>query len=216
VTLILYGHPFSSYTQKALLGFYEADLPVVLRVVGEDPDATAAHKALWPIGKFPVLEDAGRAIAEASVILEHLQRFHGGAALIPDDPAAALEVRFLDRLFDNYVMAPVQHAVGEALRPEGRRETALAEARAALDVAYAWLDTWLAGRAWASGEAFTLADCAAAPALFYADWTQPLGGRFPAVGAYRARLLARPSFARAVEEARPYRPYFPLGAPDRD
>lgn len=123
----------------------------------------------------------------------------------------------LDRVFDNYVMTPVQTVVGNSLRPEESRDRYGEErARAALDRIYGWLDGVLANRAWAVGDAFTLADCAAAPSLFYADWTQPMDGRFPTLAAYRARLLARPSVTRCVEEARPYRAYFPLGAPDRD
>ena len=129
----------------------------------------------------------------------------------------ALEVRFLDRFFDLHVMDAMQVAVDAALgRLPATREQGLALARERLDRAYAWLDGQLAGRTWAAGEAFTLADCAAAPSLFYADWTHPFPDALAALRAYRARLLARPSFARAVEEARPFRPLFPLGAPDRD
>ena len=129
----------------------------------------------------------------------------------------ALDVRFLDRYFDLHVMTPVQHAVGAALTgdPAKTRE-GRAFAGEKLDLAYAWLETRLAGKTWATGEDFTLADCAAAPSLFYADWTQPIPATLPLLRAYRARLLARPSFARAVEEARPYRHLFPLGAPQRD
>ena len=137
--------------------------------------------------------------------------------LLPEDLEAALEVRFLDRVFDNYVMTEMQKPVLEAIRPEsGRRDEAMASAREALDTAYAWLEKRLAGRTWAAGENFTMADCAAAPALFYADWVHPIDARFPVLRAYRTRLLARPSFKRAVDEGRPYRHYFPLGAPDRD
>lgn len=218
MTLTLFGHPFSSYTWKALIGFYEAGLDFEFRTVGEDPAATAAHRAAWPIGKFPVLVDGDEVVPEASVILEHLQRFCGGTRLIPDEPRAAMEVRFLDRFFDNHVMNAMQPAVSEALRPDGRPETARIEAAQALDVSYAWLEERLEGRTWAAGDetGFSLADCAAAPSLFYADWTHPIGEAFPRVRAYRARLLARPSVARAVDGARPYRHYFPLGAPDRD
>ena len=138
--------------------------------------------------------------------------------LIPADAAAAREARMLDRIFDNHVMAPVQAVVAEHLpfltpTPDAAR---VARAREALDKIYPWLDARLAGRQWAAGDHFTLADCAGAPALFYADWVHEIPASFPAVGAYRARALARPSVARAVDEARPYRSYFPLGAPDRD
>jgi glutathione S-transferase len=154
---------------------------------------------------------------ESSAIIEYLQiEYPGPVSMIPDDPAAALEVRRLDRVFDNHVMTPMQRIVGDFLRPAERRDPAgVEESKAALDKAYGWLDQHLAGREWAAG-AFSLADCAAAPSLFYADWVRPNDGRFPALAAYRARLLSRPSFARAVDEARPYRSYFPPGAPDRD
>ena len=123
----------------------------------------------------------------------------------------------MDRFFDNYVMTPMQIPVAEALRADGgRKAEAMESARRALDLAYAWLETRLAGRTWAAGEAFSLADCAAAPSLFYADWVHQIGEAYPRVRAYRSQLLAKPSFARAVDEARPYRSYFPLGAPDRD
>jgi glutathione S-transferase len=128
-----------------------------------------------------------------------------------------LEVRFMDRFFDNYVMTAMQKPVSEALRAEAtRKEETMAEARQALDTAYAWLEERLSGRTWAASENFTMADCAAAPSLFYADWVHPISPDFPRLRNYRSRLLARPSFARAVDEARPYRSYFPLGAPDRD
>ena len=123
----------------------------------------------------------------------------------------------MDRFFDNYIMTEMQKPILEAIRPNnGRKDAAMAEARTALDTAYAWLEARLDGRAWAAGDTFTMADCAAAPSLFYADWVHPIEERFPRLRAYRARLLARPSIARAVEEGRPYRHYFPLGAPDRD
>ena len=162
----LYAHPFSSYSQKALVALYEHGTPFDYRNL-EDQDA-------------------------------------------------ALQVRMLDRFFDNYVSTPQQKVVFDALRPEGVRDPhGVAEARAMLDTAYAWLERHMAGREWAAG-GFSLADCAAAPFLFYADWTHPIPQACVNVHAYRARLLARPSFARAVDEARPFRTYFPLGAPDRD
>lgn len=217
MALTLYAHPFSSYCQKALIAFYENSIPFELRLLA-DETALAELAAIWPLKRFPVLVDDGRTIAESSVIIEHLGLFHPGPVrLVPEHPRAALEVRFLDRFFDNYVMSAMQVPVFEALRAEGsRKEQAMAEARRALDTAYSWLDAVLADRRWAAGDAFSLADCAAAPSLFYADWVHEIGGDFPNVRAYRARLLARPSFARAVDEARPYRSLFPLGAPDRD
>lgn len=216
MSLTLYAHPFSSYSQKVLIALWENVTPFHYRNL-EEPGAAEERAALWPLGQFPVLLDGDRTVAESSIIIEHLGLHHPGPVrLLPSEPVHALEIRFMDRFFDLHVMATMQKPVFEALREGGRREESLAEARSALDTAYAWLQTTLAGRIWATGEAFTMADCAAAPALFYADWVHPIGTQFPAVRAYRARLLARPSVARAVEEGRPYRSYFPLGAPDRD
>jgi glutathione S-transferase len=168
--------------------------------------------------RFPVLVDAGRTITEASIIIEHLGIYHPGpVSLLPADARAAMEVRSMDRFFDNYISTPQQKVVADSLRPEAERDTrGVAEARAMLDTAYDWLDRMMAGREWAAGDRFSLADCGAAPFLFYADWTHRIGTAFANVIAYRQRLLARPSFARAVDEARPYRPLFPLGAPERD
>jgi glutathione S-transferase len=165
-----------------------------------------------------VLQDEGRTVVEASIIIEYLNLHHPGPVpLLPHDARGALEVRMLDRFFDNYVMTPMQKIVGDFIRsPETRDPLGVSEAREVLDTSYAWLDRWIEGRAWAAGGAFSLAECAAAPALFYADWVHPVGDQYPNVRAYRRRLLARPSFARAVDEARPYRPFFPPGAPDRD
>jgi glutathione S-transferase len=219
VTLKLYAHPFSSYCQKVLIALYENATPFAFRVLGPgDPQAFAELAALWPLKRFPVLVDDGRTVLEASVIIEHLGLRHPGPVrLIPADPGAALDVRMMDRFFDNYIMTPQGRIVFDSLRaPADRDKLGVAEARAMLDTAYGWLDHAMAGRQWAAGDAFSLADCAAAPALFYADWTHPIDKAFENVHAYRRRLLERPSFARAVDEARPYRPLFPLGAPNRD
>jgi glutathione S-transferase len=219
MSLALYGHPFSSYTQKVLIALYENDVPFEFRRIGPDmPDHVAEWKWRWPIGKFPLLVDGDRGVAETSIIIEYLHLTRSGPApLLPEDPMAALDVRFLDRFFDLHVMNAAQHAVDGALTgdPVKRRE-GLALSKEKLDRAYAWLEQELPGRTWAAGDDFTLADCAAAPSLFYADWVHPIANAFPTVRAYRTRLLARPSFARAVDEARPFRPLFPLGAPDRD
>ena len=217
MALTLYSHPFSSYCQKVLMALWEKELPFAYRHL-EEPGAAEERQALWPLGRFPILVDNGRTIAESSIIIEHLDLGHPAPVrLLPADPAAALEVRFMDRFFDNYVMTPMSRPVAEALRAEPtRRDEAMADAARALDIAYGWLEQRLAGRTWAAGEDFSMADCAAAPSLFYADWVHPIGTGFPTVRAYRTRPLQRPSFARAVEEARPYRHYFPLGAPDRD
>ena len=215
----LYAHPFSSYCQKVLIALYENHTPFEFRMLAhDDARASAELAALWPLKRFPVLVDEDRTIVEASIIIEYLGlRYSGPVQLIPEDPHAALEVRMMDRIFDNYVSTPQQSIVFDAIRPaESRHPYGVAEARGRLDTAYRWLDLRMADREWAAGDAFSLADCAAAPALFYADWTHPIGEEFPNLRAYRQRLLTRPSFARAVDEARPYRSLFPLGAPDRD
>jgi len=157
-------------------------------------------------------------VVEGSTIIEHLGLHHPGPVrLSPADPRAALDVRMTDRFFDNYVMTPMQKIVGDAIRaPEQRDRRGVAEARTLLDTAYRWLDETMSGREWAVADGFSLADCAAAPSLFYADWIHAIGEAFANVRAYRGRPLARRSFARAVDEARPYRPLFPLGAPERD
>lgn len=219
MSMELYAHPFSSYCQKALIALYENGIPFAFRMLGPGHEKEAAeHAARWPLKRMPLLVDGGRTVVEASIIIEHLGIHHPGPVrLIPAEPAAALEVRMLDRFFDNYVMTPMQKIVGDCLRPAGNRDShGVAEARRLLDAAYGWLDGTLAGRNWAAGDSFTLADCAAAPALFYADWVQPVDPAFAHACAYRKRLLERPSVARAVDEARPYRSLFPPGAPDRD
>ncbi len=217
MTLTLYSHPFSSYCQKVLMALWENATPFTYRHL-EEPGASAERAALWPFGRFPVLVDGGTTVAESSIIIEHLALHHPGPVpLLPGDAKAALEVRFMDRFFDHSVMTAMQKPVAVALQREsGRLDVALADARQSLDTAYRWLEQRLAGRTWAAGEVFSMADCAAAPSLFYADWGHPIGADYPTVRAYRTRLLGRPSFARAVEEGRPYRSYFPLGAPDRD
>ena len=217
--LLLYAHPFSSYCQKVLIALYENGVPFELKMLGpETPDNFAELARMWPLQRFPVLVDGDRIFMEASIIIEHVALHYAGPGrLIPSEPKAALDIRFMDRFFDNYVMTPMQRVVGDALRtPDKRDEQTVTEARALLEKAYLWLDARMAGRSWAAGEAFCLADCAAAPSLFYADWVHPIGAQFADLVAYRKRLLSRPSFARAVDEARPYRKLFPLGAPDRD
>jgi glutathione S-transferase len=216
---VLYAHPFASYCWKVLIALYENGTAFTYRSLGpDDPAAATELEALWPLKKFPVLRDAERTLIESSVIIEYLALRHPGPVeLIPADPQAALDVRFLDRFFDNYVMTPMTKIVTNQIRPEDQRDRyGIDEARTALDAAYRWLDTWMARQHWAAGEAFTLADCAAAPSLFYADWAHPIAATFPHVRGYRSRLLARASVARVVDEARPFRHFFPLGAPDRD
>lgn len=219
MSLALYGHPFSSYTQKVLIALYENGTEFEFRNIGPDtPQHAAEWLKRWPLGKFPLLVDGERTIVETSIIVEYLQIAHPGPVrLLPTDPMEALDVRFLDRFFDLHVMNMMQHAVNGALTGDPvKRQEGVALAQQKLELAYAWLEGHLAGRDWAAGADFTLADCAAAPSLFYADWTHRISEVYPLLRAYRARLLARPSFARAVEEARPFRPLFPLGAPDRD
>ncbi len=216
---ILFAHPFASYCQKVLIALYENETPFTFRMLDKsDPSTFAEFEALWPLKRFPLLLDKGRPIAEATIIIEHLGLHHPGPVqLIPDDRVAALEVRFIDRFFDNYVQTPMQTIVSDTLRnAEERDAKGVADARAMLETAYGWLEQRMTNREWAVGDRFSLADCAAAPALFYADWAHPMNQGFPNVRAYRNRLNTRPSFARAVDEARPYRSFFPLGAPDRD
>lgn len=218
MTLAFYGHPFSSYTQKALVALYENATPFEFRMLDGSEPVASEFEALWPIKRFPVLVDDGRTFVEATIVIEHLGLRHPGPVrFIPPDADEALEVRKLDRFFDNYVMIPMQKIVFDTIRPADVRDShGVGEARVMLDRAYAWLDVTMTNREWAAGDRFSLADCAAAPSLFYADWVHPIALSFGNVRAYRKRLLARPSFARAVEEARPYRPLFPPGAPDRD
>jgi glutathione S-transferase len=204
---------------KALIALYENETPFNFRILDPDhPDNAAELARRWPVGRFPLLVDGGTTVFETSAIIEHLEAFHPGpVTLIPAGAKDAVSVRMLDRVFDSHVMTPVQTIVFDARRPEEARDSyGVAQARTALDTIYAWLDQTLAGQQWAAGDAFTLADAAAAPALFYADWVHPIGEERITLKAYRARLLARPSFARCIDDARPYRRFFPLGAPDRD
>jgi len=215
VSLELFGHPFSSYTWKALIALYDTKTPFEFRNIAGDqyPENEAAFLDHWPVGKFPLLVEEGVPTMESSIIIERV-----APRLVPADPASALEARMLDRIFDNHVMTPIQAIVSEHLPfiTEKPDEARIARARAALDKVYPWLDSRLAGRQWAAGEEFTVADCAGAPSLFYADWVQQIPEALASLKAYRARVLARPSVARVVDEARPYRALFPLGAPDRD
>jgi len=214
---LLYAHPFSSYSQKALIALYENDTPFVFRHL-EDPEAKAEFAKLWPLQRFPILVDGTRVVLEASCVIEYLDlHYPGPQRLIPQDPDAALEVRMLDRFFDNYVSTPQQAVIYNALRAQTDRDAyGERQARERLQAAYVWLDAHMAGREWAVGNSFSMADCAAAPFLFYADWTDAIPPQLQHVHAYRARLLARASVRRAVDAARAYRHYFPLGAPDRD
>jgi glutathione S-transferase len=215
MTLTLYFHPFSSFCQKVLVALYERDVPFEGAVLNpSDPEQKAALERLWPMGKFPVLRDEARGVTvpESSLIVEYLDRAHPGPTpMVPADPEAALRARQWDRFFDHYVEVPMQKVVGDNFRPEGAHDRhGVEEARALLVRAYDLLEDALApGGKWVAGNSFTLADCGAAPALFYANMVEPFTGR-PRLEAYYARLRSRPSFVRAVDEARPFRPFFPL------
>ncbi len=215
MALELYSHPLSSYCHKVLVALYENATPFTYRDLA-DPHNNAELARLWPLKKFPILVDDGRTVLESSVIIEHLGLHHPGPVrLVPNDPRAALEVRMLDRFFDNYISTPQTKLVIDSLRPaDGRDPIGCDEARAALTTAYRWLDHHLAGREWAAGDAFSLADCAAAPALLYAHWTLAIDPSLRTLHAYRKRLLARPSYARALAEQRPFRSLFPLPIPE--
>lgn len=213
MALTLHYHPLSSYCHKALVAIDELGIEVEKKLLNlGDPAERAAHLALWPTGKMPLLVDAGRVVPETSIIIEHLQRHHAreGRRLIPDDADAALDVRLWDRLFDLYVMTPMQAHTSDLLRPEADRDPInVAEAKARLLMAYEMVDRQLAGRTWITGESFTLADCAAAPSLFYAVTYVPLPAERRQLAAYFERLMARPSVARTVEQARPFFKWYP-------
>jgi glutathione S-transferase len=216
--LELFGHPFSSYTQKVLIALWADETPFEYRLLEQDhPENFEELKRHSPFGLFPTVLDDGKPVIETTPIIEHLQAHHPGKNRWIPDGELGRRVRLLDRFFDLHVMSNMQVPVVDRLRPEGAHDDfGVARARERLHVAYDWLEANLGDGPWAAGEAFTLADCAAAPSLFYADWVEEIGPKRPKLAAYRARLLAHPIVARAVDEGRPYRAYFPLGAPDRD
>lgn len=218
--LKIYGHPLASFYWKAAIALYERRVPFEFLMVDADhPENAAAIAHLSPTGQFPVLVDGDRTVVESAAIIEYLDLYYGEAPpLVPSDPRAAIEARQMDGIFDDYVQAPLTRMVLNTIRPETNRDPlADAEAQALLDRSYAWLDRWMTGRTWAANETFSVADCAAAAALFYAHWGYPIPAHHSALHAYRARLLARPSIARVVDEARPWRAYFPLnGGRDPD
>lgn len=207
----LYYHPFSSYSQKALIGLYEKGVAFErAEVAGPGSAHQVALEALWPLGKFPVLQDGELMLPEATAILEYLDGIAPEPRLIPSDRAVAVQARLWDRVFDNYVMDPMQRIVADRLRPEDQRDAfGVGQYHAALRKVYPVLEKCLTGRTWAVGDAFGLVECAAAPSLFYAECVEPFRAGFPALKAYFERLLAWPSVARAVDEARFFRPYFP-------
>jgi glutathione S-transferase len=215
--LSLYGHLFSSYTWKALIALYANETPFEFRSVGPDqPDNGAFVQQAHPAGKFPVLRDGERTVIEATAIIEYLAVAHPGAApLIPADPLAAAEARMLDRVFDNYVMANMQRVVNAYLASRDNPDPQEIKAgREGLLRAYRWIERWLSEHRLPPH--VSLVSCAAAPSLFYADWVERIPAECPRLQALRAELLALPAVSRCVEEARPFRPYFPPGAPDRD
>jgi len=214
VALELHSHPFASFCQKVLIALYENETPFEAHLVDlGNEKSRAAFYALWPVGKMPLLRDTARSrvVVETSIIIEYLAQFYPGKAqLLPADAALALETRMQDRFYDLYVSEPMQKIVGDRLRPKDQRDAfGVNAARAQLRTSYAIIEKQMAGRTWAAGEAFTMADCSAAPALFYSAWVEPFAEGFPNVARYFDRLQARPSFARVVEEARPFRHFFP-------
>jgi glutathione S-transferase len=216
--LTLYGHPFSSYTWKVQIALHASELDYDFRIIDDEhPEhGEFISRHAGPQGTFPVLVDGEQILFESTSIIEYLaQHYPAEVPLLPQDPDAAIGMRMLDRVFDNYVMTPMQAVVNEYLRDAANPDnTRCAEARERLERSYAWLEGWLR---WYHAEDYvTLIECAAAPSLFYADWVHPIGEDFPRLRQWRARLLALPAVARCVEAARPFRPYFPLGAPDRD
>ncbi|MDM0033815.1 glutathione S-transferase family protein [Variovorax sp. J22P271] len=209
--LTLHYHPLSSYCQKVLIAIDLLGVEVDLRLLDlGKPAERDAWLALWPTGKMPLLVDQGRPVPESSIIIEHLQQHHatGGRTLIPD--AAALDVRLWDRLFDLYVMTPMQAFTADLLKPEGDRDPrSVARARDTLSMAYAMIDRRLEGRTWVAGDAFSMADCAAAPALFYAATYLPLPPQQVHLSAYFERLMDHPSVAAVIDQARPYFKFYP-------
>lgn len=216
MSLDFFGHPFSSYTQKVLIALWADGTDFTYRMV-EDPANMEELRQHSPYGLFPLLIDDGRPVLESSTIIEHLHAHHRGPNDWIPEGETGRKARFLDRFFDLYVMGNMQRPVSDSLRPEGNKDPfGVEKARTDLHKAYDWLEANLGEGPWAVGDQFTMADCAAAPSLFYADWIEEIGAGRPRLSAYRARLLAHPIVARAVDEGRPYRHYFPLGAPDRD
>jgi glutathione S-transferase len=224
--LELHGHPFSSYTWKVLIALYANGTEFEFRQI--DPSAPKFESftgKVHPSGQFPVLQDGDAIVVEASAIIEHLAVHHPGPApLIPADPAEAVVARMLDRVFDNYVMGNMQRVVAAyfvnkddpgagGLREEPHAPE-IAAGKAGLRRAYAWLERWFNENTLPPH--VSLVTCAAAPSLFYADWVEPIPAEGPRLGALRAELLALPPVTRCVNDARPYRPFFPPGAPDRD
>jgi glutathione S-transferase len=206
--LELFLHPLSSYCHKVLIALYENDTPFEIKRV-DDPAVAREWETLWPLKHFPGLRDVkrGRVIPESTIIIEYLHtHFPGRTKLIPDDPDLALQVRLRDRFFDNYLHAPVQKFAGDNMRPQGKSDSyGVDDAKARYVKALGLVNAEMADKTWAMGDAFTMADCAAAPALFYGNrFFGPFRETHPNALAYLDRLLSRPSYARALEEAKPF------------
>ena len=214
MSLKLYFHPLSSYCQKVLVALYENDTPFEPLIVDLGNEASRADfLKVWPVGKFPVLRDDARdrTIPESSIIIEYLDQYHPGMTpLVPTDEDLAWQTRLRDRFYDLHVHYHMQRIVGDRLRPAVNKDPyGVEQARAKLQTAYGMIDQEMATKTWAMGDAFSMADCAAAPALFYANLVVPFGDSHRNVAAYFDRLMKRPSFARVVEEAKPYFAMFP-------
>jgi glutathione S-transferase len=214
MSLKLYFHPLASFCWKVLIALYENDTPYEPHIVDlGDQASSASLKAIWSIGKFPVLRDEAKdqTIPESSIIIEYLARHYPGRCkLVPDDADLARQTRLHDRFFDLYVHEPMQKIVVDRIRPAGQGDPyGVGQAEALLDVAYGMIDKEMAARTWATGDDFTMADCAAAPALFYANKVRPFDGTHENVARYFGRLMKRPSILRTVEEAQPYFALFP-------
>jgi glutathione S-transferase len=214
MSLIFYYHPLSSFCQKALIALYETGVAFTPQMVNlGDPADSAAFKKVWPPGKFPVLRDEGRGqtVPESSIIVEYLAlHYPGTTRFIPADPERAWQARLNDRFFDLHVHVHMQKIVTDKLRPAGLNDSfGVEQARAALNLAYDMIEDDMSGKEWAVGDDFTIADCAAAPALFFANIVQPFGPTHANAAAYLDRLMKRPSYARARREAEPYMKYMP-------
>lgn len=213
MTLSLHYHPLSSCCWKALIALYEMDIPFEPRLLNfGDPAERERFVAKWPTGKIPLLEDDGAVVAETSIIIEHLSRRHSTAqrSMLPAAADDGLEVRLMDRLLDLYVMTPMQAIVADRIRAESDRDaTGVAKAKSTLEMAYGLLEGKLEGRTWMAGERFSMADCAAAPSLFYATTLVPLRDAQPRLRSYLERVLEKPSVARVLEEARPVFRFYP-------
>ena len=215
MSLKLYHHPLSSFCHKALIALYENGIPFEPVLVNlADEASSAAFRAVWPMAKMPVLRDEtrGRTVAESTIVVEYLDAFYPGTTrFLPADRDRAWQTRMWDRFYDHYVQEPMQKIVTDRLRPAGAGDVwGVEQAEAQLRKAYGLLERELGNETWMMGDAFTLADCAAAPALFYADTVVPFGEPHPRLGDYLGRLMARPSFARVLEEAEPYFGLFPM------